>query len=379
MVKYINGAIRESIQKGNALMAKIPGARDLGIYFSALANKAVTEIGQLNDALDFLYSDTAYNDPKNLRSKFMTFKSLTNQLSKIENVVIAAISRATNDDEFVNKLVYEVCSEINYPLPQPAASCLSQKYYHIYPEYNLICIPLLEAEFLLHLPDIYHELGHPLIMMQTNPKTEQFRRNLGYFNLEVKKYFDEEIRRREMNATNNADTEILYTWKSNWLEAWSMELFCDLFATITLGPAYLWSNLHMCTKLSWDIYKVPSQKGAHPPGEARMKTCLVALELIGFEEDAKKVREKWEEFKTIIDQKKSSDFSIALPENLLKRAAEFCLTGAQQIGCQVASKGNTDKVNQLLNNAWTEFWRDPDAFSDWEQAAVREFKEKLIS
>jgi len=377
MVNYINGAIRESIEKGKALMSKIPGARDLGIHFAALANKANSEINDLNDELDFLYSDPAYNDPKNLRSKFLTFRSLTGKLSKIENVVIAAISRKSEDDEFVNKLVYQICNEINYPLPSPAASCLSQKYYHIYPEYNLICIPLLEAEFLLHIPDIYHELGHPLIMIQNNPKTEKFRNNLGYFNLEVKKYFDEEIKRREMNATSNAEIETLYAWKNNWLQVWSMELFCDLFATITLGPAYLWSNLHMCTKLAWDVYKVPSQKGAHPPGEARMKVAIFGLELIGFQDEANTIKGKWEEFKKIIDQKKSSDFSIALPESLLKRAAEFCLTGTQQIGCQIAKKETSDKVNLLLNDAWAEFWKQPETFFSWEQNALKQFKESL--
>ena len=377
MVNYINGAIRESIEKGKALMSKIPGARDLGIHFAALANTANGDIDELNKDLDFLYSDPAYNDPQNLKSKFQIFRSLTGKLSKIENVVIAAISRKSDDDEFVNKLVYQICNEINYPLPSPAASCLSQKYYHIYPEYNLICIPLLEAEFLLHIPDIYHELGHPLIMIQNNPKTEHFRNNLGYFNLEVKKYFDEEIKRREMNATNNAEIDVLYAWKDNWLQIWSMELFCDLFAAITLGPAYLWSNLHMCTKLSWDVYKVPSQKGAHPPGEARMKAALYGLELIGFEDEAQVIKEKWEEFKKIIDQKKSSDFSIALPESLLKRAAEFCITGTKQIGCQIATKTTTDKVNLLLNNAWKEFWINPEAFFSWEQNAVKQFKESL--
>ena len=133
----------------------------------------------------------------------------------------------------------------------------------------------------------------------------------------------------------------------------------------------------MCTKLSWDVYKVPSQKGAHPPGEARMKAALYGLELIGFEDEAQVIKEKWEEFKKIIDQKKSSDFSIALPESLLKRAAEFCITGTKQIGCQIATKTTTDKVNLLLNNAWKEFWINPEAFFSWEQNAVKQFKESL--
>src|ERR1700676_1487870 len=162
MKNYINGAIKEAIWKGRALMAKIPGARNLGRYFTSLATVANREIDQLITELDYLYSDPDYNDVINIREKFSRFKQLSGRLSDIENVVIAAMSRKAQDDEYVNELVYEICREINYPLQNPVASCLSQKYYHIYPDYNLICIPLLESEFVLHIPDIYHELGHPL-------------------------------------------------------------------------------------------------------------------------------------------------------------------------------------------------------------------------
>jgi hypothetical protein len=186
MENYINGAIREAIGKGKALMSKIPGSRKLGTHFASLANFANAEIGVIIDALDSLLGDPDYSDPKNLKSKFSRFKQLSGILSNIENIVIAAMSRKSDDDDFVNKLVQEICKEINYPLPPPVASCLSQKYYHIYPYYGLICIPLLESEFVLHIPDLYHELGHPLIE-QSNPKVEAFQQNLGYFNLRVQK------------------------------------------------------------------------------------------------------------------------------------------------------------------------------------------------
>lgn len=373
MVNYINGAIKEAIGKGKALMSKIPGARELGPYFTALATTANREIEQINFELDYLYNDQNYNDPRNIRQKFSKFKQLSGKLSDIENVVIAAMSRKDNDDEFVNKLVYEICKEINYPLQNPVASCLSQKYYHIYPYYNLICIPLLESEFVLHIPDIYHELGHPLFL--DNPKVEQFQFNLGYFNVEVRKHFDAEIRRRELNKTAETDFDPIYVWRDSWLENWSTELFCDLFATYTLGPAYLWSNLHMCTKMSWEIYKTPSfQKTEHPPGEARMKTILLGLELIGFNTEASDIKKKWGEFKEIVNQKESADYSIACPEKLLKRAAEFCLTATKQIGCEIANPASNGKVHTLLNNSWKEFWKNPEDFYAWERKTVAEFK-----
>ncbi|WP_412467101.1 hypothetical protein [Pedobacter sp. KLB.chiD] len=377
MVNYIQGAIREAIGKGKALMSKIPGSRTLGAHFASLANFANNEIKEIIDYLDTLLVDTEYSDPKNLKSKFSRFKNASGMLSKIENVVIAAMSRKSPDDDFVNKLVQEICSEINYPLPPPVASCLSQKYYHIYPDYGLICIPLLESEFVLHIPDLYHELGHPLIEL-ANPKVEAFQTNLGYFNLTVKKHFDEEIKRREINKLDTGVFDPIYIYKDSWLQKWSVEFFCDLYATYMLGPAYLWSNLHMCTKMSWDLCKTPTHEiTTHPAGDARMRCCLIALEQIGFKEEAKQIKLKWDEFMKIIGQKPSSEYFIAFPEKILKSAAEFCLTGVMQIGCQVASPSNSDKVNRLLNDSWKEFWKNPQTFYEWEKKTVAEFKSTL--
>ncbi len=379
MKNYINGAIREAIGKGRALMAKIPGARELGRHFTSVASIATREVEQLIEELDFLYNDPDYNDEQNIKEKFSKFKHLSGRLSEIENVVIAAMSRKSDDDEFVNELVYDICTEINYPLPHPVASCLSRKYYHIYPEYNLICIPLLESQFMLHIPDIYHELGHPLLSGSgTNPKVEAFQRNLGAFNVEVKKYFDEHIKYKQLNTSADSDLDQIYVWKESWLENWSIELFCDLFATFTLGPAYLWSNIHMCAKMSWEVYKLPTfQKTLHPPDDARMKAMFYGLDALGLTEQTKEIEVKWEEFKQITGHKKTPEYAIALPDKLLKLAAEYCYVGTKEIKCELTSAGSEKKVNQLLNNAWKQFWNDPENFHEFEKKVLTEFSQEL--
>lgn len=374
MINYINGAIKEAIEKGKVLMSKIPRARELGLYFSPLATVANGEIQDIIDGLDYLYSDVDLSDKKNLKQKFLRFRQLSGKLSEIENVVIAAMNRKTIDDEFVNKLVFEICREIEYPLQSPVASCLSQKYYHIYPHYNLLCIPLLESDFVLHIPDIYHELGHPLIAMD-NPKTEGFRMNLGRFNAIVRKHFDDEIKRRDLNKSVTSDYDPLLIYKGAWLENWSIELFCDLFATFTLGPAYAWSNIHMCTKMSWDVYRLPVfQKTSHPPDEARMKAIDIALRLIKCVKEADEIKAKWEEFKDIIGQKQSTEFPIAIPEKLLSQAAELCQIGTKEVGCEIYDPNQDKKVSKLLNSSWQEFWKSPDLFVDWEKQMVKDFK-----
>jgi hypothetical protein len=377
MKKYIDGAIQEGLEKGKKLKGKIPGAKDL-LFFSPLVTIANNDIDSIIANLQILLNDPDYATDENLQQKFYRFKQLSGRLSEIENVVIAAINRKTSDDDFVNKLTYEICSEINYPLPAPVASCLSQKYYHIYPYYNLICIPLLESDFLLHIPDIYHELGHPLISID-NPKITEFQNDLGRFNNEVKKYFNTEIRRRELNKLNTELFNPLHIWRDSWIEKWSTEFFCDLFAVYTLGPAYAWSNIHMCTKMSWNIYKLSSfQKTTHPPDNARMLVILKGLSLLGFHKDVKEIDTKWNNFKKIISiEHPQPEYSIALPDDLLQMAAELCLNGTKAIGCDIVTPTSNQKIFTLLNEAWNVFWQNPSTFYLWEHDKMKQLKNNV--
>ncbi len=90
------------------------------------------------------------------------------QISNIEGIGIFALKRATDEDAFLNRLITDIGTEIAYPLVTPVVCHMSQDYFHIYPDFNLLCLPLIESRFLLHLPDVYHELCHP---MQQKPES----------------------------------------------------------------------------------------------------------------------------------------------------------------------------------------------------------------
>jgi hypothetical protein len=56
----------------------------------------------------------------------------------------------------------DIAEELMFPLPAPVVSCQSHfsSYFHAFPGLNVLRVPLKEGHFLLHLPDLYHELGH---------------------------------------------------------------------------------------------------------------------------------------------------------------------------------------------------------------------------
>jgi hypothetical protein len=377
--KYIDGIIKEAIARANALKTKIPGAAELDVYFEALATKADREISDIISNLQDLMNDNRLKQSTALRQKILFFKQINRNLSLLETIVVAALTRYHADDVYVNKLVSTICKEIKYPIAKPVASCLSQDYYHIYPDYNLLCVPLLESDFLLHIPDLYHELAHPLISID-NPKTKKFQEELGKFNTTIKAHFDNNIEKEE-KTTNRADfISSLFIWRDSWIEGWSTEFFCDLFGIYTLGPAFAWSHLHLTIKTCSNVFNCPDDiASSHPPDDARIRAMIHGLNLIGYSAESKLIEANWNSFVKVVEheKKKKGRYDYAIPSQFLEMVAISALNGTKGIGCNISTQSRTDKIHSLLNNAWEVFWQNIDTFSTWEEAEVLKLKNIL--
>lgn len=378
MHEYINGAILEAVEKAEVLKGKIPS--DTTVYFEQLAVTAEKSLDEWIRVLYNLLESSTYQKPEILKQKFSDYKQVYRELEILENVIIAALMRSNSKEEVhVNLLVDSICKEIKYPLIRPVTSCLSQDYYHIYPVYNLLCVPLLEGDFLLHLPDIYHELAHPLLE-STNRKAEAFQQAWGRFNLIAKGYFDDIIDRKIKSSQSDATIDFYQTWKFSWTEKWSVEFFCDLFGIYTLGPAFAWANLHLCVKSSANVYQIPyHQPTSHPPDDARMRAMFYGLELIGYQKESQEIESKWNEFKHIVGHKSKEYYENALPNSLIEAVAKHAFEGTKNIGCELAPSNRNKLIVNLLNGAWIEFWKEPIAFVQWESEQVKELKSKLQS
>lgn len=379
MNEYLNGVLQEIIARSNTLKAKIPGAYQLNVYFEALSTKAEIEIDDIINQALFYISDARLTHISTMKQKVKYVKLLNQKLSILETVVVAALVRNHVDDIYVNQLVGEICREIKYPIGKPVVTCLSQSYYHIYPHYNLLCVPLLEADFLLHIPDLYHELAHPLIS-NDNPKVEPFKGQLGIFNSTVIEYFNKEIEREVLNENRKDTIAAIFIWSDNWTEGWSTEFFCDLFALYTLGPAFAWSHLHLTVKTSSNVFNY--EMDSHPPDDARMQALIHGLDLIGFKDDAKLISKKWNDFIVAVEheKKRKSHYENAVPKIFLEDIAVRALQGTRNIGCKIVSPTDNDGLlKQVLNNAWKSFWKEINGFQEWEEHEVKKLRSRFDS
>ena len=173
MNDYFQGSVRQHIERGRLLLAKIP--TKLPREFHLLAQVCRKELDTILDALRSLIEDPKMELSGNQTKRLRLFQQLVAHMNFLETVGIAALERHNETDLMLNKLIERIRTEISYPLLPPVVSSLSQQYFHIYPQLSLLCVPLGEANFLLHLPDLYHELAHSLITEKYDPKVRPFK------------------------------------------------------------------------------------------------------------------------------------------------------------------------------------------------------------
>ena len=370
---YLRGTLDQLAERARGLKGRIPTGKLPPLYRGLdqksrdLTDATIARIKRIRTAPEF-------QSPRNQPERFRALSRVVEDLDRLETVAISALVRAGDDDHRLNSLLGRICKEIEFPLIPPVVTTLADfgLYYHIYCDLNLMRVPLQESRFLLHLPDLYHELCHPLLHERNNPSVEPLRNAAVMALGEMSRYLDEELQ-KEMRSRSSPYMEfVIRRWQSRWT-MWIQELFCDLFAVYTLGPATAWSHLHLVAKFGGDPFNHSIE--THPSNSARMDAMLYALRLAGFTDEETRIRVYWLEFLKAIGAEPDGAHGRCYPQHLLEKIAECALEGIQGIKCRIAREDTTGGVHDLLNEAWERFWNAPSDYVKWERQAV----ERLFS
>lgn len=372
---YLDAAIRQARERARLLQAKIPRPVPAAELI-ALQRLCEDRLDDIISQIDYLLTDEVILMNESVKARMRIFRRILVELSQLETTGITALSRVHSDDIFLNRLVFQIHQEIIYPLSPPTVTCLSRDYFSINTSLHLLEVPLAEADFLLHLPDLYHEVAHLLITAMNNPKVQPFQVELGRFLFAVDQYFDGE---RATNARATGPTQyfaqVLDVVQRDWIP-WATEIFCDLFAVYTLGPAYAWSHFHLTAGQNGAPYDVRlTRLMSHPPDQARLEAMLTGLELIGFDEDSAVIRRTWAALVECMGAVQAPIYRKACPQQLLQQAAIHALEGTKKIGCRIVTASTSDLVHTLLNAAWREFWTTPEEYLTWERQAINQLKQ----
>lgn len=378
MKDYFSGSIKQHQERCSRLLERIP--RKLPREFHALAQKCGDELRVLHDTLNWLLKDGKMQLPDYQPERLRQFRRIVKHMNILETTAIAALARHNEDDLFLNRLIEQIRAETNLPLLPPIVSSLSQEYFHILTNLNLLFVPLSEGDFLLHLPDLYHELAHPLVAERYDRRVLPFQAALSQTLDTVLEYISaEQEKEQRKNRPPQRIAFYLYLWQQSWLE-WATEFYCDIFAICTVGPAFAWSHIYLCSKYGKNLFEVPTTGMiSHPADDARMKAMLCALRQLGYTDEADQISAKWDDLITISGAKAEAEYRRCFPEHLLQEIATTAVQGVKDIGCLVASPTLSAPVYDILNEAWTEFFKDPMKYTNWERAAVQRLRDLPVS
>jgi hypothetical protein len=370
--EYFQGTLPQLIERGRLLKTKIP--RMLPRDYERLIEKCHTEIDDIIGRLRELQNVPVGNSPSLHHARLRQFKRAVADLDDIETTAITVLSRAQGDDHYANRLLYRICQEISYPLITPTVTTLSTGYFYIDTKLNLMFIPPAEGSFLLHLPDLYHELGHPLLTHQDHPVLDRFRARYLQCMAQMHDYFADQRAKERLRRGPREFKDQIDMWELLWSKYWLMEFFCDLYAVYTLGPAFAWSHLHLYMKMGGNAFVLPDglRNITHPADDARMRAILEALRRSGFEREATQVSERWQEALHLTTNTPPPDYAHCYPDALIGFVVEKAAEGVADIECRLVSPETNDPVHLMLNQAWRNFWSDPVSYHRWEAEAVKE-------
>lgn len=377
MEAYFQGAVQQLRRRAELLVDKIP--RDLPREFHLLIQVCRRYIDALVARLDEFDRVPDVWRPQLQRERLRCLRRIVTDLDMLENVAISALSRVDRkEDVWLNRLVEEIRRETAYPLLPPVATSLSSEYFHVYPDLGLLRMPLVEGHFLLHLPDLYHEMAHLIIAERNDPRVRPFQDALMEALNTAMEYFAEAMKKERRRGGPERLRIYMEGWLRSWGRYWSVELLCDLFGVYTVGPAFAWAHFHLVAKRGVNVYEVPrGGVSTHPSDDARMQTLLHGLRLMSFSEEAAEIEARWNELASISGGSPDADYRQCYPDSLLKAVAERALEGVRGIGCRITTRGSHQRIGGILNEAWRVFWRDPVGYSAWESETVRQLRDEL--
>lgn len=308
------------------------------------------------------------------------YRALSDQIYKIERDGVFSLIHSPKSDAFLTKLTQQVCEEINFPVLPPTVSQTSRTHYSYNRSFNLLFVPPLESQFLLHMPDLYHELCHPLFSTEYNqlPGLAAFRGRFATAMYDRRESLLHQMLELDRREGPREEMQRLNAWLASWAPDWLEELYCDLFAIFTLGPAYAWANCHLCLKLSTNPFQTPQQVlEDHPPNAARMAIMLIGLTKLGFAAEADHAASLWDGQVNAVGCKADMAYRQCFAPGVLEEIATSAFEAFEQTGLKKAQPSEITGIALCLNQAWGRFWSDPAGFGEWETQAIKHLQTEL--
>lgn len=372
---YLASHVKEQIERSLYLKSLIP--RKIYPELLGLADRCSRILNDNIEYLRYLLMELELRNSGDVRDIYRSFRASYRGIETVEYFGIPALHFQTDNSKFLNKLIFSIKNEINLPFVVPSVACFSSRYFWIHSTTNVMFIPIGEADSLLHLPDVFHELGHSTLFNRENdPGLEEIKK--AYLDIidKITTHFEGEYQKKE-RRTGPPQVPIIIRYLHSQWKNWVNEFFADLFACYTLGPAYAWAHLHLTTKKSDGVYQFekPPIPQTHPSDDSRMSLLEIGLKKAGFSEDAEKIRSVWDRMPFVTSSNPIYEYRYAYPRSLMEDLAELVFRGIEKsdisiLTPEMLNKLDEKSIRRTLNEAWRNFWENPN-FREWEKNALK--------
>ncbi|MGI8468857.1 MAG: hypothetical protein ACR2N3_10420 [Pyrinomonadaceae bacterium] len=179
---------------------------------------------------------------------------------------------------------------------------------------------------------------------------------------------ENKVRRTARPIKEERILDIAFRWNSSWAE----EVACDTMATLMLGASYGWCNLQLCLQSS----NVFDGGGKHPSDAARTKHILNVLRRCGFNGDAEKIENLWNQYLRISGQTISKYYDDYHPDSLFTAVMEDVEQAIKDNNFGITNRSATIEI---LEEAWKEFLENTNNFDEWEKKAITRLKKSFTN
>ena len=382
MKKYLTSIIYETIERALILKERMKLPLQYA-ELTGLANRCKTILDERIEILNQLL-ELHERDEVDIRYAWRSVRNIIREIEWTESYGIPPLYYQSKEVGFLNSLIFRIHKEINLPLEPPSVACLSDKYYYTALFVNVIFVPLSEPDFILHMPDFYHEIGHYVSSHMRNERRLEAlsKKYQEAFNF-VTAYYNELLVQKRRESAPEEIVFLIRRIHSHW-KYWIEEFFCDLFALYVLGPAFAWSHLHFCAKKPENVYQLSKiLPQTHPSDEARIRMSKIALNKTGFNDETQVIEEKWKSIMVPLGAP-PVEYHYAYATSVLEQISDLILEGMRASGFNIATVDNMnnekqDKIGDMLNTAWKIFWKlNPEEFRHWEKQTLNQIAKNTL-
>ncbi|MHA1862832.1 MAG: hypothetical protein ACTSWA_03605 [Candidatus Thorarchaeota archaeon] len=380
---YLRSNINEEIERAKYLKSLFP--RPIPMELTALADRCRRILDDNISYLLHLKQDLESRpETDDIRDLYRNYRHVYRLTKTIEYYGISALHFQSDDVQFLNRLLFRIQQELNVPFVVPNVACFSNNYYWIECSTNVLFMPIGEAGTVLHLPDIFHELGHATIHHKDNDNTLEEIKNMYQSIADaITSHYQNELNIRIRQTGPDRIPLLINHLHTQWKEHWLDEFFSDLFACYTLGPAYAWAHLHLTTKNTSNVYNLEAYPipQTHPSDDSRMKLILLGLKILGYNTESDNILRVWNEMSFVTSSAPQHEYQFAYPRSLMERVAHLMYEGMEKSGFTLLtpdklSELSEDSIRKILNKSWIEYWENSN-YIEWEKETIQKLKKSI--